>query len=222
MRKSSKSVSIDSRNITAVLGVETPHTREEIAAPGPHVSKIIPRMVQIFACGDTFTSAIRHTKTLGRYVEAPTCQPGATLTHLLIRDPTRHQVLCTNWSQRAWAPRIEEGTTQRDGVYYPGRGKHVQGFVYPLHVMIFERVDEPRDFVFFSSQATETDKIRPFFKFETDLVITTNTRHSEVNWPITWLTIEYQHTLVLKRDFALQRHLGDLAARSRTCNRSVS
>jgi hypothetical protein len=179
-------------------------------------------MVQIFACGDTFTSTVRHTKTLGRHVEAPTCQPGSAFTHLLIRDPTRHQVLCTNRSQRAWAPRIEEGTTQPNGVYHPRWGKHVQGFVHPLHVMILERIDEPRDFVFFSSQTTETDKIRPFFKFETDLVITPNTCHSEVNRPITWLTIEYQHALVLKRNFALQRHLGDPAARSRTCNRSVS
>jgi hypothetical protein len=74
-----------------------------------------------------------------------------------------------------------EGATQSDGVHHPRWGEHVQGLVYPLHVMIFKGVDEPRDFVFFSSQATETDKIRPFFEFETDLVITSNTCHSEVN-----------------------------------------
>jgi hypothetical protein len=138
-------------------------------------------MVKIHARGDGFTSAVRHIKTLGRHVESATCQPGTLATHLLIREPKGHQVLRTNSSQRAGAPRVEEGSTQPDGVNHPRRGKHVQGLVHALHVMVLEGVDEPRDFVFFSSQTTEADKIWPFLEFETDLVITPNTRHSEVN-----------------------------------------
>ena len=163
------------------LGIEPPHAREHLAAPDPHVGEIVPRMVQVHAGRDGFTSTVRHIEALGRHVETATCQPGTLTAHLLIREPEGHQVLRADRSQSTGAPRVEEGSAQPDGVDHPRRSKHVQGLVHALHVMIFEGIDEPRDFVLFSSQITKTDKIRPFFKFETDLVITVYTCHSEVN-----------------------------------------
>jgi hypothetical protein len=47
--------------------------------------------------------------------------------------------------------------------------------------MIFEGIDEPRDFVLFSSQTAKTNEIRSLLELETDLVIASNTRHGEVN-----------------------------------------
>ena len=163
------------------LGIEPPHAREHLAAPDPHVGEVVPRMVQVHAGRDGFTSTVRHIEALGRHVETATCQPGTLTAHLLIGEPEGHQVLRADRSQSTGAPRVEEGSTQPDGVDHPRWGQHVQGLVHAFHVMILEGVDEPRDLIFFSSRITEADKIRPFLELETDLVITSNTRHSKVN-----------------------------------------
>jgi hypothetical protein len=73
--------------------------------------------------------------------------------------------------------------------------------------MILERIDEPRDFIFFPSQTAKANEIRPLLELETDLVITSHTRHGEVDGPVTWLTIEDQHAFTVEGNFATQRHL---------------
>ncbi len=98
MRKSPRSGQL------TILSIEPLHAREDLAAPDPHVSKIVPRMIQVHAGRDGFTSTVRHIEAFSRHVETAACQPGTLTAHLLIREPKGHQVLRADRSQSAGAP----------------------------------------------------------------------------------------------------------------------